>query len=301
MPFPQLNDTYETGGNLEAAEYDSLVRILNTQLKGALASIGEGVLSGFTVTPGTGLSVVVAANSQLILNTQYGYTYGASANPVTRSGLPANATGAACVRVWVAAMFYPDQPQEYDTHETGYVQITFTTSATVPADSQLIAEVVTNGTGIVSVTDRRTLLSSAAIDALAALVAELKEDVTDLDSRVSALEGGTGGGSVVYIAPATWKAGSAETTEQAVDRKDAAVVAQLEAEIAAIAGGETAATLYTPWNLDADALAQVTFHYIRRVDPFGWQRVPGAIIIDGVCGEGSNGSTDYIDRTNSTW
>ena len=72
--YDQLYDGYVDGDFFSASEYDSLVRILDTQLQGALAVLGEGVASGGEVAGGTGLAVDITA-LQALIETQKGLVY----------------------------------------------------------------------------------------------------------------------------------------------------------------------------------------------------------------------------------
>ncbi len=306
--YDQLHDDYVTGEPLPADEYNSLVRILDTQAAGALEGVGSGVVDGGEVTAGTGLSVSVTALTAVV-DTQYGKcfvsTYGSDA---TVTDLPDDST---CY-IWARAVFAAN-PGDPDSRESGHVEFYWALSDEGEADALLLAEVTTSGGVVTAVTDRRTLIPARHALQLAQSLSDDLSDVraaigeayfganppASLHDRVTALESGGGGeGGPVYWGGLEKGAGDPTTIEQQIDADIAQHVADYHT------GQEEAggAVIVEEWDVDAADQARLVLKLARSVDPDAPKYFSdAAVVVWNVYGDGTAGTPDFIDRTNSTW
>lgn len=122
----------------------------------------------------------------------------------------------------------------------------------------------------------------------------------DHEGRITDLEGGGGGGGIgtIYADPLARAADNAQT----VGQKFAALDAEIE-ELQASGGEGTAVALPQSFddleavNQALELMAQTDADHLEAFE----SQVNTIQVQWGICGEGSNGTPDYIDRVNSTW
>jgi len=296
-------DTHIPGGPVPSRQFNNIARVLDTQLQGALAAHGNGVIgaNSWTVTAGEGLSVDVTAGHGVISSALHGYIY--ARTYASRSiSLPANTS----LYLYATAVFR-SAPGEPDTREDGSVEFV-ATGSTAPADSLRLAKVVTGGESVVSVQDLREFLGTEELQQEVADCVEdldqLREAVgtryfgaeppaASLDARISDLEEAPTG--AVFWRPLHKEAGDETTIEQEVASRLYEHVEKYHQEQSAFVAEE-------PWDIDAVNQARAVLKVVRTVDPehAAWQ-LNTVCVVWGVWGEGTEDSPDYIDRENSTW
>jgi len=307
--YDQLRDDYVTGEPLPASEYNSLVRILDTQVEGALEGVGAGVISGGSVSAGNGLSVDISA-LKAVIDTQYGLCY-VESEDATVGNLPDDST----VYIWARAVF-PLNPGDPDSRETGYVEFYWAVSDQGEADALLLAEVATSGGAVTSVTDRRSFVPAQQALQLAQSLSSDLNDVraaigsayfgqsppsASLDERVTALEsgGGGGGGGPTYWGGLEKAAGDPTTIEQEIEAEIADHVQEYHSGQQGSGGGEV---VIEEWDADAANQARLTLKLVRSVDPDAAKYFTDAVIVVwGAYGDGTAGTPDFVDRDSSTW
>ncbi|MGD9496375.1 MAG: hypothetical protein AB7Y46_08690 [Armatimonadota bacterium] len=304
-----LTDTHAPGQPVPSGQFNTVVRILDTQLVGALAAIGAGCLdaASWVVSAGTGLSVNISAGAGIVA-TEAGYAVVRSGSSYNLSGLPSNSTR--YVRVEVVERVNPEDP---DSREDGTLVFTATALPTQQAGSMVIAKVITSGTAVTVVEDLREFTATAQ----AAAGAEDVEDALDaireaiglryfgsaappasVDARLSDLEaaGSEGGSGPVYWGLLQKVAGDPTTIDQQID-------ADIQAHVDAMHSGEQKFVAEAePWDEDSVNHARHVLRVTRQLDGNLPDYLLGTLVICwGVYGDGSNGTPDFVDRENSTW
>jgi hypothetical protein len=306
--YDQLSDAHITGESVSAAEYNSLVRILDSQIAAALEGVGEGVVSGGLVVAGSGLAVTVAPLAA-IARSLVGMVGLITTGPTTVQGLPANTT----LYLYAAANIEEGGGEE-DSRESGTVVFTTRSVGGEVAGAVLLAKVVTGGSGVSTVEDLRSYVTAvealnaigdfqAQVDAVETAVGSgyfgASPPTSSLDERVTALEGTGGGGGT---GPYYWdgpgrSAGDPTTIPQFVDQE---IAAAIEGQ-----GGGDGGTITAPeaaWDVDSVNQAKAL---LDRTLPGAVEeaanQVDAVIIKWGVFGDGTNGTPDYVDREHSTW
>jgi hypothetical protein len=312
-----LSDTHGEGQPLAAAEYNALVRVIDAQLMGgALKGIGAGIISGFEVTAGPGLSAAIAAGSA-VLPFGEGLVYVELASPLALSGLTDN-RGA--VYFWIEALSL--EATDFDSRQDAECRIVWNTANTPPANSLPLHLGSTSGGAFVLGTDLRTYCPARQGAALAAAVAALQTAVgadyanaRSLDTRVSELEatGGSVTGGYRIFKDMPYDIGDDTTPPQMMDAKDKA---SMDAHVAAMhgaAGGGSDTISVDDQTTDLVSVngALAVMQDIMTDNPAaGALLIDTAILVPGKWGDGSpyvdhNGATqaspDYIDRVHSTW
>lgn len=292
--YDQLSDGYADGLGqvLPAAEYDSLVRILDSQLQGALAGVGAGVISGGVATVGTGLSVNVTA-LLAIAETAKGLCALKSA-AATVSALTPNAT----LYLYANANL-ETAGGENDSRETGLVVWSTEDTDGDLLGAQLLATIVTGASSVTSVTDRRTMIPVYQTASQAAAIAALEAWATVTDGRLDTLEalGGGGGGTPVYADAIP----RSVTNAQTVGQKFAALDAEIDAlEETAGGGGNVVTVPAPPWDLDSINQAEAVLDDSDVVDLAAGQ-INSVCVVWGVTGDGTGATPQYLDLVNSTW
>jgi hypothetical protein len=311
-----LSDTHGEGQPLAAAEYNALVRIIDAQLMGgALQGIGAGVISGFEVTAGVGLSAAIAAGNA-VLPFGDGLVYVELTAPLTLAGLTDDR---AAVYFWIEALSL--ETTDFDSRQDAECRIVWNTANTPPANSLPLHLGSTAGGAFVLGTDLRTYCPARQGAALASAVAALQTavgtgyaNVRSLDTRVSDLEATGGSATGGYR---LWKdmprdVGDDTTPEQAMDAKDTAAIAAHVAALHGAAGGsEIISVDDQTTDLDSvNGILDVMQDIITDNPAAGALLIDTVILVPGKWGDGSpyvdhNGATqsspDYIDRVNSTW
>lgn len=296
-------DTHIPGGPVPSGQFNSIVRVLDTQLQGALAAHGYGVIGvdSWVVTAGEGLSVDITSGHGIIHSSVRGYTY-ARTYTARNVALPANTT----LYLYATAVFRT-LSGEPDTREDGSVEFV-ATGTTAPADSLLLAKIVTDGESVTEIQDLREFLGTEELEQEIAQWAEDLEQVKDaigtryfgaeppaasLDARISDLEEAPTG--AVFWRPLHKEAGDETTIEQEVASRLYEHVEKYHQE-------QSVFTTEEPWDIDAVNQARAVLKLVRTVDPehAAWQ-LNTVCVVWGVWGEGTEDSPDYIDRENSTW
>lgn len=310
--YGQLDDQHITGQSVSAAEYNSLVRILDSQLAAALLGVGAGVISGGAVHAGGGLQVYVERLLAVVL-ADVGPVGLATAATATIAGLPPDST----LYLYAEANI-EELGGEADAREGGTAVFTTHLLGGPVAGAVLLAKVITGPDSVLSVEDRRTFVPAqqalvlmegfrAEIAALQAAVGSEYFGATPptacLDERVTLLEegaGGQGGSGPTYWGGLAKAAGDATSISQEIDSKIAA---------AALGGGGDGGTVVSTegvWDVDAENQALALLARLKNspveeaLAEFASQE-DSIIVVWGVCGEGSNGTDDYVDRVHSTW
>ena len=301
--YDQLSDGYADGLGevLPAVEYDSLVRILDSQLQGALAGVGAGVISGGVVSAASGRAVTITALAAIAETAKGLCALSAAASQV--SNLAANST----LYLYARANL-EDGGGENDSRETGLVVWDAEDSGGDLLGAAELAEIVTGADSIISITDRRTMIpvyqTASQAEAIAAIESALGTAYfegtppDDVDSRLSVLEalGGGGGNGPVYIFPATWKSGSVQTTGQVVQAIDDRVTA-LEG---VGSGGNVVSVPAPPWELDSINQAEALLGDSDVVALAAGQ-INTVCVKFGVTGDGTGSTPQYLDLAHSTW
>jgi len=180
-----------------------------------------------------------------------------------------------------------------------------------PDGTWYVGSATTDGTDCTAVDDSEADVVASPANTetrLAALEAEdiaLAGEIESLDGRVTDLESAGGGGS----GPAYWGAlqkssGVATTIDQEIDAK----IATHLTEAAHGGGGDGGTVVSTEgvWDVDAENQALALLARLKNspveeaLAEFASQE-NSIIVVWGVCGEGSNGTDDYVDREHSTW
>lgn len=301
--YDQLYDGYVDGDAFAASEYDSLVRIIDTQLQGALAVLGEGVASGGEVAGGTGLAVDITA-LQALIETQKGLVY-VEAGAYTLSALPASSS------LWVWAQALLPDATDYDSRETGAVRYVYTRTATSPGNAILLATVATGAASVSSVTDARSFCIAGSLDEMEATLADLEAavglpytDPSTLSDRVQDLEDhSVGGDGYAYWNNMPKAVGDTTTPGQEMDTKDKAAVTAHVAEYHADDGGTSEVEVNEPWDVDAVNQALMLMDVTQRVSPDTPEtQRDHATIVWTVYGDGEgHDEVDFVDRVNTTW
>ena len=220
----------------DAPYMNSLVKILDSQVHGALEGVGGGVIEGGVVAAGTGLSVTVTALKG-IADTQHGLTYLQTDATEIVSDLDADST----VYIHAGAVFSAD-PDETDSRESA-VLLLFASDSDTETDAILLATVTTGAAAVLDVTDSRTMVP---VQQALAAIAAIDSDITDLETDVEGMKdvlgdgyydangdpvggedsvhdrltdlegGGGGGGSVVYWGGLDRSSGDATTIPEYV-------------------------------------------------------------------------------------
>lgn len=314
--YTQLRSDWINGEDFDAAYMNSMVRILDTQLHGALEGLGAGIISGAVASAGTGLSVQVTALKGII-STEHGLVYLQTDAALTLSGLTANST----LYLHLGAVFAVTAEDE-DSRETAG-GVLFVTANTSETNSTCLAQVVTGSDSVVSVTDRRTMCPVAAVQALAAtlqtdlqtledtdasLKASLGTDYYDalgnpvtgngtVTARLDNLEAG-GLGETIYWGPLPKTAADPTSIEQFVAAQVAAHVTALHGQASA---EEKVEVLLQHYDMDNVRLGRTLLRVCRVTDATILQYMPDAAwVVWGKSGDGTD-AYDFVDHTNSTW
>ncbi len=301
---PPLYDGYLTDDELPADEYNSLVRILDSQLVGALEGIGEGIITGGEVQDDVGLSVTISA-LKAIVETDYGLCYIASSAEVTLTGLPPN------VSLWFWAQALLPDDGDYDSRETGVVRFIYTQVNVQPPNSIALAEATTTAAAVTIDADTRVYVPGRAGANFAAQIAALEAAVgipygavDDLDTRVTDLEAGAvAGGGYEYWETMPKNVGDTTPPGQEMDTKDDVAIDEHVADYHADDGGTEEIEVNEPWDVDAVNQARHLLKYTESVDPDGPEtQIDAATVVWDCYGEGNgHDELDYVDRVNSTW
>lgn len=306
-----IHDTHQPLDKVPSAEFNSVARILDSQVVGALRGIGAGVAeeTAWTVAAGTGLSVDIAAGCGIArdgdlwvwLKTDGAYNLSVPASSATY--------------VYARAVTRVDAGDP-DSRESGVVEWHTNSTGEAVAGALLIAKVVTDGNSVTDVTDLRTW--SRGLEALLTLAGEAEEldeireaiglqyfgesaPPVSLDARVDDLEaaGGDGGTGPVYWKDLKRAAGDATTIDQRIDHDVQEHVDQYHQDEEE---GDSFVVQAEPWDEDSVNQARHALRATRQTDA----GLP-AVLIDtlvvcwGIYGDGSGTSPDFIDRINSTW
>lgn len=240
MPWDDIIKTDYGPENLPSDEVNTHGKVIGTQIEGGNEAHGAGVVGAtdLVVTAGTGLSVAIAAG-RAIISTEQGLVYVEDLVGYTLTGLPASE---AEVYVYVGAQLRED-PEDPDSREDASVAYAYNTTGGALANHLLLAQLSTNGTGIVagSVVDERTFIRGqdalnrvaafeGLVDAVEADVAAVKavlgddyydesgdpvEGASSVSDRLTALES-SGEGGAVYWGALEQSSGDATTIEEYV-------------------------------------------------------------------------------------
>ena len=297
--YTNQRDTWVNTEPYDAVYMNSLVRILDSQVHGALEGVGAGIIDGGDVAAGTGLSVSVAAIKALV-STQHLLTYLQTDAPVTVSDLEPGAT----LFIHAAAVFAVD-PGDPDSREDAGA-VLFASDTDVEADAILLARVVTGADSVTSVTDLREYVPAqqalTALGDLSATVEDLEDALDALALRVDALEagGGGGGGGTVY-----W--GALERTGADPTRINQFVAEEIAGHVEDYHSGESESgggtTLQIEqWETDAANFGQAVLSATRKLDATHPEEFQDAVtVVHGIYGDGTDDTPDWIDHVNTTW
>lgn len=302
--YDQLSDAYIDGQAVGAAEYDSLVRILDAQVVGALEGLGEGLIEGGEVSAGTGLAVDVTA-LKAVVDTAKGKCYLATAATVQVSGLTPNTTAYLFAQANLETEGGTD-----DSRETAVVVFDTETSDTPLLGATLLAKVVTGADAVTSVTDERSYITAVAalagltdfqdqIDALEVAVGTdyfgESAPALSVDARLALIEaGGSSGEGPSYWGALAKSPGDSTTVDQAIEQAVAAV------EVGG--AGEVVTTPADPWDVDSVNQAKALLdRTVTGAIEEATNQVDCLILKWGVFGDGTGSTPDYVDEINSTW
>ncbi len=306
--YDQLRSDYGTEEWVEHDEFNSLVRILDTQVVGALEGVGEGVIEGGVVSAGSGLSVYVTQLAAVV-NTEVGLCFIATDSQSQVSDLPANST------LYLYAQTYiVEGGGEADSRESGTVVFDTNNTGGEVSGATLLAKIVTVSASVGSVTDLRTFIPAIATQQSAQDVEDAIEAIRtaigaqyftssppsrSLDARVDDLEaaedGGGGEAGPVYWGGLDKAAGDATSVDQAIQ----AAIADIEVD----GGGDgIVAVPEPPWDVDAVNQAKAALDVIENLRATHAEHyVDTVAVVWGIWGDGSSGTPNFIDEENSTW
>ncbi len=303
-----LTDQHARLDPVPSGQFNSVVRILDSQLVGALRAIGAGVAveNGWAVTAGSGLSVTIAPGAGIVQNGD-SFIYLATSGSFNLA-LEANTTSA----VYVQAVTRVD-PDDPDSREDGTVQFVVNATGEEVPSALLIATVTTGASGVTQIVDERTY--TRALTALAAATGSdddlqaIRDAIgseyfganppLSLDARVDDLESAAAendGTGVVYWGSLKRAAGDHTTIEQQI-------AADLQAHVDAMHTDEQEFVAEAePWDEDSVNQARHALRATRATDNLlPDYLLETVVVVWGVYGDGSGGTPDFIDRDHSTW
>jgi len=307
--YTQIRSDYIATEHVTAADYNSLVKIVDSQVHGALEGVGSGVISGGAVTAGSGLSVNVSA-LKAVADTDHLMTYLETEAARVVSSLPASST----VYIHARAVF-ASVPDDEESRETAYVDLFWSDSDT-ESDAVLLATVETGVAAVSTITDGRTYIPAIAAQTLADTIQDSIDDLEDavgdeyfggsppatsLHDRVTVIEGAGAPG----VDPVSWGGlqkvyGADDTTvEQEID---AAVDAHEADYHAGDVAAESGVTInIEEWDVDSANQARLVLKLVRSVDPDAAEDFGDcAVVVWDVFGDGTT-TPDFVDHVNSTW
>lgn len=302
--YDQLHDTYQMDDALPPDEYNSLVRILDSQLQGALQAAGEGVVGGLSVEAEAGTTVRIAAGAAIIA-TAKGNVYVRSTVPVDIS-----VTDNSTQYVWAQALL--PETSDFDSRETADVYVFATGFNVAPPDAIALATVITSGGTVTAVNDTREFVPAQAAALLADRLAAAEDAVgtpyeneSDLDSRVTALEdGAVGGGGYAYWQNMPKSPGDSTTPGQAMQNTAADAVDEHEAQYHGDdpSGSDgVVGEVQEPWDIDSVNQGRHLLADTTGANAMPATQVDAVTVVWGEWGDGNNDSPDHVDRVNSTW
>ena len=298
--YDQLNDTYVLGDPLPPEEYNSLVRVLDSQVVGALEGIGAGIIEGGEVIAPGGLAANMAA-VKAVIETDKGLVY-VEANEIDLTGLPNGAT----LYFWLCALL--PESSDYDSRETGTLRLVYTIGSNQPPNSLALAHGATVAGQLVIAADDRVYAPARAGANLADRTANLETavgipytGVSSLDSRVTDLEDGvTPGGGYEY-----WRNMPKAPADETTVTQEAQAIADAEvAEHVVQYHSGTGDSEIEPaelWDIDGENQARALLTAGQWLPDLPSEQRDCVIVIAGVYGDGSGGTPDFIDRVHSTW
>jgi hypothetical protein len=254
----------------------------------ALHGTGTELAAGLALAIGTGLSVRILNEAFWLSGRRYEID---EAVGYLVSSLPLNSTRHLYMDASFAITDYASR-QTPNPAGTWYMGTATTNASACTAVDDSNADRVANLAGMAA----RLVSAEADVDALQAAVGIPYSAVDPLDDRVTALENAGPGG-----AAATWgamaKAAGDPTT---VDQEIAAAIAAIPAPTGGTGDGSTTVSL--PWDIEAANQGRMLLKLTRTVDPeLPVDQVDCICIVNGVWGDGTDGSPDFIDRVHSTW
>jgi len=291
-----------------SGEFNSVVRILDSQLVGVLQAHGTGVAEAgaWVVTAGAGLTVDVAAGAGIAVSgDDYLWLQTLSSENLE---LEANSTA----YIYALAV-WREEAEGPDSRESGVVEWYTNSTGGEVAGALPVALVTTGTSGISTITDLRTYIrglqavleqaeETGDLDAIrAAIGAQYWGDdpPPTVDARLDDLEaaGAQGGTGPVYWGVLGKAAGVPTTIEQHVDTEIAAHVADLHGE----AGVEFLAGLDW-WDVDSANQGRHVLRQTRATDcDLPEHLLEMVAVVWGVYGDGTGTTPDYVDDVNSTW
>lgn len=295
--YTNQRDTWVNTEPYDAVYMNSLVRILDSQVHGALEGVGAGIIDGGDVAAGTGLSVTVAA-LKAIVSTEHLLTYLQTDAPVTVADLEPSST----LYIHAAAVF-ATSPGDPDSREDAGV-VLFASDSDVEPNAILLATVVTGSESVTSVTDAREYVPAqealTALQALSTSVSDLEDALDALTARVDAIEaGGGGGGAVGYWGALERTASDPTRINQFVDEE---IADHVDAYHSGEETGGGTALQIEQWETDAANFGQSVLAITRKLDQNHPDEFRDAVtIVHGVYGDGSGSSPDWVDHVNTTW
>lgn len=307
-----IKGNYVYGEKVTVGEYNSRARILDTQVVGALESVGYGVVEGGAVAAGSGLSVTVSP-LKAIANTEHGACF---LSTWGEDGIVEALPNGATSYIWVRAVFRI-APEDPESRETGFAELFWSVADTGEPNAVLLAKVVTSGGLVTSVEDSRTFVPaiqalnlveglSDGVDAAKAAIGDeyfgASPPAASLNDRVDALESGGGGEGegTVYWKTLQKGLGDATTIEQQIEADIAQHVTDYHAAVPGGGGGGD--IILQEWDIDALNQAMAALKVTRSVDPDHPAWFQGcAVVVWGSYGEGSGETPDYVDWDHSTW
>ena len=251
-----IKNDYHEGEDFQAADFDNLASTADTQTTGTLEIHGAGVLEGWTVTDSGGLTVDIAAGAGNIYHTSLGHVFAKTyATEILSEGIEDETTNYLFVGLVIG-----ESVEEPDTRRDALPQFLVGPGETMDG-GLLLAEIVTAGGAITSITDRRTLLRIADleermtaaetdVEELQAII-ELPYDPAVLGSikdRLADLEAGEGGGGASYLSALPVSPVDPTDSKTYVDAGDAATLAEALAAIPGTSGAGTGTTVVSVWD-----------------------------------------------------
>jgi hypothetical protein len=288
---------------LDAATLNDLFQVLPMQGEGALEAIGEGIAEGFDGSA-VGLDFAASVGKAIIpftMTTASGLVYVAAPSGL-EVALPDDTAN---LYLWLVAQM-PDTT-DYDARKDGAVVLVYTLTDTQPANSLPLEAGHTSGGAYTQDEDRRVYTSAGAVAALQTAVAALEVEAADHETRIADLEatGGSETGGYRFYENMPLNVGDPTTPPQLMDSKDAALKAEILEEVGGGAGTESLAAEF--YDVDSVNQSYALFALVDEIearDPTQLvylTQVDSVLVVWGKTGDGSNGTADLIDRTNSTW
>jgi hypothetical protein len=293
-----------------APDEQAKVDLIGRLFQRIFTAVGQGVIAGGVASIVAGNVAISELESALVADDLGAVPIQADAETILGTAF---AEGDSYVQVQATATARADGT-------CGYV----VTASETPLSEALVICKVTVAAGTVTAVDNTVKAVPAIADRIpwevlqrnyddaTTLLAKLREmlgtayvdasDLTDVATRLAALEaggGGGGGGTTQYWGLLTFSATVLTTIVQFLEAGLAQHVVDYHSSTG---GGGTVAVANDPWDNDAYNQALSVLTEVRAGNPEAARNhIDAVTVVPGTYGDGSHGSPNYIDEINSTW